>query len=340
MLTTINPNEPAYGNGIFGLSEDPNDSKFILIPVPWEMTVSYGSGTALAPHFMKVASAQVDLYHPNNPDLYKEGIFMDEFPDLFAEEHEQLRRFAEEIIENTGVETDSQEKKKTASQYLIIEKFTEEVNHWLKERIKYWQAQSKIVGLVGGDHSIPLAYHQLLAEENTVYGILTIDAHHDLRNAYEGFVYSHASIFYNILKYQNVTKLVQVGIRDYCHEEVEFIQTKEIKSRMAVFYDRAIRSNMIEGKNWSQICTEVIDTLPDKVYISIDIDGLDTKLCPNTGTPVPGGLEYHELTYLLDQLKRSGKQIIGFDLCEVGYNENDWDVNVGARLLYHLCSIC
>ena len=340
MSSQFNPNDPALGNGIFGLPEDPQQAKYIIIPVPWEMTVSYGSGTALAPHFIKVASAQVDLYHPNNPDLYKDGIFMDEFPEEFIEKHEKLRLVAEELIEDLGLEEATIDKKKASSLQTIIEKFTEEVNQWLGERIKFWQSQSKVVGLLGGDHSIPLAYHQLLAEEEIEYGILTIDAHHDLRNAYEGFKYSHASIFYNVLKNKNISKLVQVGIRDYCHEEVVYVKSDEMKSRMKVFYDRDIQSRRFEGENWAKLCREMVDALPEKVYISIDIDGLDTKLCPSTGTPVPGGLEYNELTYLLDQLKKSGKQIVGFDLCEVGYKYDDWDVNVGARLLYHLCSVC
>jgi agmatinase len=75
------------------------------------------------------------------------------------------------------------------------------------------------------------------------------------------------------------------------------------------------------------------------VHISVDIDGLDPKLCPNTGTPVPGGLEYEELVYLLNALKSSGRTIIGFDLCEVSPGDDDWDGNVGARLLFHLCGV-
>lgn len=334
----FNPNSPASGNGIFGLPEDPDSSKFILIPVPWEMTVSYGAGTALAPHFMKVASAQVDLYHPNNPELYQEGIFMDEFPEDFALKHDQLRQFALEIIEEASMEESELSEKKKTSYLSAIEHFTNEVNQWLFDRIDYWKSQSKVVGLIGGDHSIPFAYHTWLAEQKTEYGILVVDAHHDLREAYEGFVYSHASIFYNVLKYRNVKKLVQLGIRDYCHEEAAYAQ--RIAERCSTYYDRDLSKRKFEGEKWSDICQEMIDALPQKVYVSIDIDGLDTKLCPNTGTPVPGGLEYNELTYLLDLLKASGKEIIGFDLCEVGYNESDWDVNVGARLLYHLCSVC
>ncbi len=339
-MSTFDPNSPAIGNGIYGLPEDSRYSRFVLIPVPWEMTVSYGSGTAFAPHFIKVASAQVDLYHPNNPKLYEDGIFMDEFPEEFVEKHEFLRKVAEELIEELGLEDSIADKRQMAAQYAEIEKFTVEVNQWLKKRIRFWKAQSKVVGLVGGDHSVPLAFHQFLADEETNYGILTIDAHHDLREAYEGFNYSHASIFYNVLKHKNVEKLVQLGIRDFCHEEVDFVNNDEVKSRINVYYDRDVRSRMYHGESWAKLCAEMISALPQKVYISIDIDGLDAKLCPNTGTPVPGGIEYQELTFLLDQIKHSGKEIIGFDLCEVGYRENDWDVNVGARLLYHLCSIC
>ncbi len=83
----------------------------------------------------------------------------------------------------------------------------------------------------------------------------------------------------------------------------------------------------------------MVSHLPPKVYISIDIDGLDPTLCPNTGTPVPGGLQYEEMIYLLNMIKESGKQIIGFDLCEVSPGNSDWDGNVGARVLFQLCGI-
>ena len=131
---------------------------------------------------------------------------------------------------------------------------------------------------------------------------------------------------------------MQVAIRDYCHQEKQLVQ--DSKGRVKVFYDRDNRRRMYEGANWKQICDEIIKELPEKVYISVDIDGLDPKLCPNTGTPVPGGMEYEELMYLLNRIKESRKEIIGFDLCEVSPGEDDeWDGNVGARVLYHLCGI-
>ncbi len=74
--------------------------------------------------------------------------------------------------------------------------------------------------------------------------------------------------------------------------------------------------------------------LPSLVYISFDIDGLSPALCPNTGTPVPGGLEFDQAAYLIQQVFKSGRKIIGFDLCEVGNAE--WDASVGARILWEL----
>ena len=89
------------------------------------------------------------------------------------------------------------------------------------------------------------------------------------------------------------------------------------------------------------VVDEMVAFLPDRVYLSIDIDALDPKLCPNTGTPVPGGLEYEELMYLLNRIREAGKDIVGFDLCEVSPSDNggDWDGNVGARVLFHLCGV-
>lgn len=74
----------------------------------------------------------------------------------------------------------------------------------------------KLQGLVGGEHSTPLGFIRVLSEIHNEFGILHIDAHADLRHAYEGFTYSHASIMYNALQYPQITRLVSVGLRDVC----------------------------------------------------------------------------------------------------------------------------
>ena len=189
--------------------------------------------------------------------------------------------------------------------------------------------------MLGGDHSTPLGLIQALAEKHSSFAILQIDAHADLREAYEGFEFSHASIMYNAIKIPQVKKLVQVGIRDYCEAELDLINSNK---KITAFFDRDIKHKQYNGTNWSTICDSIIEMLPDKIYLSIDIDGLDPKLCTHTGTPVPGGFEFEQVVYLVEKLVTSKRKIIGFDLNEVAPGKDEMDANVGARLLYRVAN--
>ena len=335
----FNPNAAASADaGIFGLPFTSADAQIIIIPVEWELTTSYGRGTANGPAAVYEASKQVDLHHHDYPALWKSGIWMDQFPEELRQLHDALIPEAETIIQAAETGELEQFPEMFEPIYQRITEATIKKNSWLKGRIAYWKAKGKTVGLLGGDHSIPLAYHQWLRDQQEYYGVLQIDAHLDLRKAYEGFEYSHASIFYNVVtQFPQLKKLVQVGIRDYCHEEADFADLKQEK--ISVYYDRELRKQQYEGRLHAEQVQQMVSELPGRIYISVDIDGLDPVLCPNTGTPVPGGLQFEELMYLLNQIKESGKQIIGFDLCEVAPGEDDWDGNVGARVLFQLCGI-
>jgi agmatinase len=194
------------------------------------------------------------------------------------------------------------------------------------------------VGLLGGDHSTPLGFFKAIGEKHGSFGILQIDAHFDLRESYEGFKYSHASVMYNALKeIPQLDKLVQVGIRDYGDNEWKIVCDSEFK--VISYFDRELKDRMYEGQSWKEIAEEIVNHLPEKVYLSFDIDGLDPKLCPNTGTPVMGGLESEQVFYILRKIIQSGRKLIGFDLNEVGVSTTEWDENVGARILYKLCNL-
>ena len=142
---------------------------------------------------------------------------------------------------------------------------------------------------------------------------------------------------YNALEeIPQISKLVQVGIRDYCEEEWNYICNSN--RRVVTFFDKIIKERQFVGEIWKSIVDDTINNLPKKVFISFDIDGLDPKLCPNTGTPVQGGFETEQVFYLFKKVLESGRKIIGFDLNEVGVGETDWDANVGARVLFKLCN--
>src|SRR5207244_9789759 len=96
------------------------------------------------------------------------------------------------------------------------------------------------------------------------------------------------------------------------------------------------------GTSWHALTARIVDALPERVWLSFDIDGFDPKLCPHTGTPVPGGIDLYEAVHLMLEIVIAKKTIIGFDLCEVAPNLTDasdeWDATLGARLLYKLCA--
>jgi agmatinase len=142
---------------------------------------------------------------------------------------------------------------------------------------------------------------------------------------------------FNATKISQISKLVQIGIRDYCEDEFNLI--KNSNKKIKTFFDKDIKRVLFEGGTWKSIAENIINELPQNVYISFDIDGLDPKLCPNTGTPVPGGLELEQVFYLFEKIAESGKKIIGFDLNEVGTNETEWDESVAARIIYKLSNI-
>ena len=212
------------------------------------------------------------------------------------------------------------------------------LNEWVYTQTKELLEAGKLVALLGGDHSTPLGFFKAIAEKEGDFGILQIDAHCDLRKAYENFRYSHASVMYNALEeIPQLTKLVQVGIRDYCEEEYNYIQANP--QRIVTFFDQDIKERLYEGENWKSVTASIVEQLPEKVYISFDIDGLDPKLCPHTGTPVQGGFETEQIFYLIKKIHQSGRKILAFDLNEVGVSQDEWDENVGARCLFKLCSM-
>lgn len=339
LLASYDPNSVSNpNNNIFGLPTNEDDSRLIIIPVPWEVTVSYGSGTARAPDAISKASMQIDLFDAEMPDAWKQGFFMRHCDKKILMKSDYLRKEAELYIDyiSKGDEVN-------ANQFMT--KTLREVNeggvflnNWIYDQTKVLLEKDKLVGILGGDHSTPLGYMKAIGEKYGNYGILQIDAHCDLRDTYEGFNYSHASIMYNALKeIPHLEKLVQVGVRDYSQSEWDFVKNSDFK--VITYFDKQIKQRQFEGESWKYIAEEIVSKLPSNVYISFDIDGLDRKLCPHTGTPVPGGFEMEEIFFVFRKVIESGRKIIGFDLSEVGISDTDWNSNVGARILFKLCNL-
>lgn len=338
-LSNFNPNDAANpDNNIFGLPFTEEDARLIILPVPWEVTVSYGAGTGRCFDNVFKAGFQVDLFNKYYKDTWRQGFFMRDVDKKILMKSDYLRKEAELYVDFIATGDELESNRFMCRGLKDINEGSTLVNDWVYEHSRHLIAKGKLVGLLGGDHSTPFGYIKALSEKYTGFGVLQIDAHCDLRKSYEDFVYSHASIMYNVLnEIESVTHLTQVGIRDYCEEEWRYIH--ENKDRITTFFDEDIKERIYEGANWHTITEDIIHTLPQHVYISFDIDGLDPKLCPNTGTPVQGGFEAEQIVYLLRKVLESGRKIIGFDLVEIGTGDTATDANVGARMLWHLCNI-
>jgi len=330
---TFDPNAAAPADsGIFGLPHGTDEARVVLLPVPWDATTSYGSGAADGPRAILDASRQVDLYDAETGKPFEAGIAMlPESSDIRAW-NEEARVAAEEVIEAGGVVSGNPELEAALAK---VNAMSDRINDVVYLETKRLLKQSKIVGVVGGDHSVPFGAIRAHAEESPGLGILHVDAHADLRQAYEGFEHSHASIMENVVRrISGVGKLVQVGVRDFCEEELLRIQKSE--GRIQTLFDVQIARARMQSRIL-EVFAQALSALPRDVYVSFDIDGLDPGLCPHTGTPVPGGLSFHEASMLLGMVAQSGRRIVGFDLNEVAPGPDDeWDGNVGARVLYKL----
>ena len=338
MDNTFDPNGAAIeGSGIFGLPYFEDESEIVLIHVPWEATVSCGGGCSYGPEAILEASMYTELFIPKFGSFYEKGIHMRPVNSRIEILNKKSKKLTRSIRKDPESNKPSLIKKRNAINalskelYILVE---QEVNSVLKS--------GKIPAVLGGEHSVSLGAISALNKKFPDMSVLQIDAHNDLRNNFEGFAHSHASVMRNVLSNTKVSNLVQVGIRAFCQEESEYIEQSE--GRVVPFYDEDIYTKLFNNETWDSICDQIVSNLSEHVYISLDIDGMDPSMCPNTGTPVIGGLSFNQLQHLLAAINKSNKSIAGFDLVEVApvsirnkSYENDWNAICGARILYELC---
>jgi len=335
-IKKFNPNGVGQKGTLFGLPFTPETAEINVIPVPWDVTTSFNDGASRGPKAILDVSSQIDLFLPRIPKAWQLGISMLPIDEEWMENNNQARKFAAQYIKHLEGNDVKLEDKEINVIIKNINALSENINEWVYKKSMDVLGDGKIPAVLGGDHSSPFGLMKAINDKHDSFGVLQIDAHADLRRSYEGFSHSHASIMYNLLKLDNVNNLVQLGIRDFCEQENEIMKTDR---RIVTFLDNEIKKQTFEGVLWSSIVNQVINELPDNIYITLDIDGLNPALCPGTGTPVPGGLSFEQLIFLFDKIAGSGKRIIGFDVCEVSGNQGDWDAIVGSRILYYLANI-
>lgn len=340
-MTHFDPNAAALpDSGIYGLPVDFDAAEVHVLPMPFDATASYRKGAWRGPQAILRASRQVDLFDALTGRPYERGIAMLASDPRVAELNREASELADRIIERGGAIAGEVELEDALRRVNAI---GDELNAIVRAATHAILERGKLPALLGGDHSTPFGAIQACAERFDDFGVLHFDAHADLRVEYEGFEWSHASIMDNVVrKLPRVRKLAQVGIRDFCEEEFERIRNS--RGRIVSVFDREWSSLRMAGAGMRQRMRAHIAELPAQVYVSFDIDGLDPSLCPNTGTPVPGGLSWGEALAWLEELASSGRRVVGLDLNEVNPgaasdDEDSWDAMVGARLFYCMLGV-
>ncbi|HVZ95573.1 MAG TPA: arginase family protein [Chitinophagaceae bacterium] len=338
-LSCFDPNAiSVYTNNIFGLPFTEEESSLVIVPVPWEVTVTGTAGTARAPEHILKASLHTELIDEDVMDGWKQGFYMRDIDRKILLKSDYLRKEAELFINFIQQGEDVLTNKFMCRIVKEVNDGCEFLNNWVHTQSKDLIDNGKLVGVLGGDHSTALGLLKAIAGKHGDFGILQIDAHCNLRKAYENFKYSHVSVMYNALEeIPQIVKLVQVGVRDYSYNEKDYLRGSN--GRIVTYFDKAIKERIYEGETWKEVVDDIVNDLPRKVYMSFDIDGLDPKLCRNTGNPVPGGFETAEVFYLFKKIYQSGRQFVGFDLSEVGISAHEWDASVGAKVLFKLCNL-
>ncbi len=266
----------------------PQEAFFHLIPVPYERTVSYGGGTGKGPSAIMQASWQLETWDGQSSPC-ELGIHSTGPVDCVAEPAAVMQRIADKV--STAV--------KTGGMPVVL----------------------------GGEHAVTYGVVRGLIDAGiTDFGVVQIDAHADLREAYEGDPLSHASVMRRVVELD--IPLYQLGIRAYCEEEIQARRDHDVHHMDA---------DELAAKNVQQITLP--DSFPSKVFFTLDIDGMDPSVFPSTGTPVPGGLSWYQTLHLFESVVRQ-RELVGFDLMEFapipGFHAYDF---AAAQLVYKLMGI-
>lgn len=246
-------------------------------------------------------------------------------PEAIISASEQLEAYdlelEQEVCQQTGIFTTDAIANTKLNPDLAPEMMMEIVSSRVSELI----ADGKFIISLGGEHSITAAivtaYQQKLSQPFTV---IQIDAHGDMRHSYEGSIYNHACVMRRVLDMGLAT--LPVGIRSICLEEAQLIKQRQIPVVWA--------NDIYQNSDWIERAIALIST--EKVFITIDLDGLDPSSMPGVGTPEPGGLNWYELIKFMRAVFTQ-HEVIGCDIMELApTSDSVVSEFTAAKLVYKL----
>ena len=307
-----------------------DEAKLVVVSVPWSVTSDYGHGAAYTPDAIIEVSNRKDLYDIRRDISYYGAVATAEIDYNIQECSGRLGHEAERIA--LSIEESDTIGERTLSRIERVNIGFGEMQASVYRQVRRIAKSGKQVAVVGGDQSVAFGAVKALSEYHKSIGVLNIDAHADLKQENVPYIYSHTTVMRNIAEeLPHVERIVGVGVRDIAHDELAFASAND---KIKLFFSEELAARRFEGETWGKICDELCEALPEKVYISFDIDALKIEFCHNTNAPVPGGMTFDEVIYLINRVVATGHTIVGFDITEVVPNlDNAMDANVASRLL-------
>ena len=282
---------PAFlGSELTKDESDPDKALFEVIPCPLEKTVSYGSGTGKGPSALLEASQELERFDGKGFPLEKG------------------------IITSDPIDCS-----------LTIEEVMQSLRRVTKDSV----TAGRVPVTLGGEHS--LSYAAIMGVVDALQhpvGIIQIDAHADLRVAYQGHKHSHASVMH-LAAVEAKLPLMQFGIRALCKEEQD--------ARLSAPHIHFVDAEALVTGGIDQF--DLPAAFPQDIYITFDVDGLDPSIMPATGTPVPGGLGYYQSLNLIAHALK-GRRCVGLDVVELAPIDGQWAWDfTAANLTYRLMGL-
>ncbi len=343
---------------LFGKASTFEEASVVVVPVPYELTVSDRLGTGKAPEAVFAVSSQLDygvygvdrawtlpIHGLADHDLITDlstasserwvdgdgdddgnGALQSRVRAYYARLEAGEPPLSTNIDTNIGADVENKLLSEVAEAYGVLLGAVRSTVHGIL-------AKGKIAVVLGGEHSVSLGAIQAASAVYPNMGVLHIDAHMDLHASYGGMPSAHACVMHQVLATTGVP-ITQVGIRAFAPEEAAMAAA--YSDRVRIFYQSQLDAQQFEGGTWQQCCSDIIETLPADVYISVDIDGLALANGLSTGTPVPNGLSLGAFYYLLAEVAKR-RRVVGCDLVEVVPSADGTAERVAATILYHLC---
>lgn len=262
------------------------NSRYILMPIAYDGTSTFVKGADKGPQAILDASDSLELYD-------------------IQYQHEAYK---------AGIYTDNYDYDFSTPDAMVKSVYL---------RTKHFLNQEKMIALLGGEHSVSIGAIKAMSERFSNLTVLQIDAHADLRDDYHDSIFNHACV---MRRAQDYARVVQVGIRNVCTEEMPNVVPENM------FYAHDIYNN----EDWMD---KAVERLTDNVYISFDLDGLDPSILPATGTPLPGGLQWYPTLKFLEKVICK-KNVVGFDVVELcPEEENKVSDVLAATLIYKIITM-